>query len=123
MIDTTFLCFLVDAENSEKNGEDVFASKGLQELVGKYRLRSAMTAEETKKDAAERYATLDKCGKNSAKVREEHDEAIQHLNRAVTSQYARNEADGNTGVGTTTNQNQNQPTISPPSHGSKHAWQ
>jgi len=126
VVDTTFLCFLVDSENSEKNGEAMFASKGLQELVGKYRLRSAMVAEETKKDAAERYATLGggtSGGKNSAKVREEHEEAIQHLNRAVTyaSQYARNDADGNHQVETTDhNQNQNQP---PPNNGSKHAWQ
>jgi hypothetical protein len=50
VIDTIFLCFLVDAENSEKaGGEAMFASKSLQTLVGKYQSRSAIIAEEEKK--------------------------------------------------------------------------
>jgi len=56
VIDTTFLCFLVDAENAEKNkGEAMFASKGLQSLVGKYQLRSAQEGAQQKADAAEMY--------------------------------------------------------------------
>jgi hypothetical protein len=59
VIDTTFLCFLVDAENAEKNkGEAMFASKGLQQLVGKYQLRSAAQAEDEKREAAERYGSV-----------------------------------------------------------------
>jgi hypothetical protein len=58
VIDTTFLCFLVDSENHEKNsGEAMFASKGLQQLVGKYQLRSAQEAEATKKEAASMFGS------------------------------------------------------------------
>jgi hypothetical protein len=85
VIDTTFLCFLVDSENHEKNqGEAMFASKGLQELVGKYQLRSAMEAESEKKEAAELYKNL----KGGAKVAEEHERAVAQLDRALTTKRA-----------------------------------
>jgi len=79
VVDTTFLCFLVDSENSEKNKEAMFASKGLQELVGKYQLRSAMESEHLKKEAAERYAAI-----GGHKVQDDHKDAVAQLNRAVT---------------------------------------
>lgn len=53
--DATFLCFLVDCENAQKNGEAMFASKGLQQLVGKYELRSASQADKEKADANDLY--------------------------------------------------------------------
>lgn len=84
VIDTTFLCFLVDAENAEKNhGEAMFASKGLQQLVGKYQLRSAMVCETQKKEAAEIYRNV-----GGKKVQQDHEAAVAHLNRAVTTRRA-----------------------------------
>lgn len=56
--DAIFLCFLVDAENHAKSGAPMFASKGLQQLVTKYELRSATMAEQQKKDAAELYQAV-----------------------------------------------------------------
>jgi len=40
-IDTTFLCFLIDEEN---NGNKMFASKNLQEIVGRYQHESTQQA-------------------------------------------------------------------------------
>jgi len=39
-IDTTLLCFLVDSEHHKENGNAMFASKGLQELVAKHKKES-----------------------------------------------------------------------------------
>jgi len=36
-IDTTLLCFLVDCEHNKDNSETMFASKGLQAIVGKHK--------------------------------------------------------------------------------------
>lgn len=58
----------------------MFASRGLQELVGKYQLRSAMDAETHKKEAAELYQHL-----NGKKVQDEHEMAVQQLDRALTA--------------------------------------
>ena len=58
----------------------MFASKGLQELVGKYQLRSAMEAEHHKKEAAELFQHL-----NGKKVQDEHELAVAQLDRALTA--------------------------------------
>jgi len=44
VIDTTLLCFLVDSEIHKDNGEAMFASKRLQELVGKHKKESEQLA-------------------------------------------------------------------------------
>lgn len=58
VVDTVFLCYLVDAENQDKHGGAMFASKGLQQLVGKYQLRSAQDAEAEKKESAALYKSV-----------------------------------------------------------------
>jgi hypothetical protein len=58
----------------------MFASKGLQELVGKYQLRSAMEAEHHKKEASDLYQHL-----NGKKVKDEHELAVAQLDRAITA--------------------------------------
>lgn len=92
VIDTTFLCFLVDSENAEKHaGEAMFASKGLQSLIGKYELRSAMSAETEKKEAAMMYKNV-----GGAKVQQDHQQAVAHLNRAVSVVRAEEEQHAST---------------------------
>lgn len=86
-----FSCFLVDSENVSKNpGEAMFASKGLQQLVGKYQLRSAMLAEDMKKSNAELHEHMNG-GKTSAKVaHDEHEMAIVQLDRAIMAKKGTN---------------------------------
>ena len=93
VVDTSFLCFLVDSENAEKHGEAMFASKGLQQLVGKYQLRSAMHAETEKKEAALLYRNMHGQGARVQQQGQEQDhaQAVAHLNRAVSAARAEGE--------------------------------
>jgi len=43
-IDTTLLCFLVDCEHNKDNANQMFASDGLQKIVGKHKKESEQLA-------------------------------------------------------------------------------
>jgi len=43
-IDTTLLCFLVDCEHNKDNQNQMFASEGLQKIVGKHKKESEQLA-------------------------------------------------------------------------------